>query len=194
MSAYLIYLSHLPYKEQLYWKLYNENPKTDLSARAIETDFQGRWREEVDPLNSLKRTLQELHRTNVLWWQLDQTAYDNVHYPYTDSSDEWSNEFLNLDQLIIEGFRNKWLRSKAKSMSDDFNVQYKSLKTIEIILISKDVSHDAAKGLMKPLKDVHELRTKLKGHLCNNDKKMIKRTFRTDEQIILNYVILEFIS
>ncbi|MBB1420180.1 hypothetical protein H5187_23510 [Pseudoalteromonas sp. SG44-1] len=50
VHTYLIYLSRLPYEEQLHWKQYNEKPKAPLSDRAIKTDFEGQFYEEYDPL------------------------------------------------------------------------------------------------------------------------------------------------
>jgi hypothetical protein len=53
VHTYLIYLSYLPYEEQLYWKSFNEPPKGPISKRAIQTDFKGEWDTAYDPLESL---------------------------------------------------------------------------------------------------------------------------------------------
>ena len=39
VHAYLCYLRHLPYQEQLHWKSHNEEPKGTISKRAFENDF-----------------------------------------------------------------------------------------------------------------------------------------------------------
>ncbi|MGH6897213.1 MAG: hypothetical protein ACREJ5_11810 [Geminicoccaceae bacterium] len=43
IHTYLVYLSRLPYEEQLHWKQYNEPPKAPISERAFTTDFKGKW-------------------------------------------------------------------------------------------------------------------------------------------------------
>ena len=64
IHTYLIYLSRLPYEEQLHWKQYNEKPKVSLSDRAIKRDFEGGFYQKYDPLPSLKYKLRELDRLN----------------------------------------------------------------------------------------------------------------------------------
>jgi hypothetical protein len=41
VHTYLVYLSRLPYEEQLYWRSFNEQPKGPISKRAYTTDFKG---------------------------------------------------------------------------------------------------------------------------------------------------------
>ena len=59
VHTYLIYLSRLPYEEQLYWKSFNEAPTAPISKRAFATDFQGEFYGEYDPLSSLRYALRE---------------------------------------------------------------------------------------------------------------------------------------
>lgn len=111
IHTYLIYLSHPPYEEQLHWKQFNEEPKAPISKRAFATDFEDQFYDEYDPLPSLKYKLESLHREKVDWWTLrGKDVMEKVHYPYTSSRDEWADEILNLDQLVVEGFEEKWLK------------------------------------------------------------------------------------
>jgi hypothetical protein len=57
VHTYLVYLGYLPYKEQLYWKSFNEPPKASISKRAITTDFMGEWDTSYNPLESLESVL-----------------------------------------------------------------------------------------------------------------------------------------
>ncbi|MDA0810616.1 MAG: hypothetical protein O3B68_21700 [Planctomycetota bacterium] len=101
VHAYLGYLGSLPYEEQLHWKQFNEAPKAGLSDSIIATDFRGEWSEEYEPLLNLKRKLHELDRQSVGWWVLrGEGLPDRVHYPFTDSRDEWGSELMNLDQYL----------------------------------------------------------------------------------------------
>lgn len=53
VHTYLKYLGDLPYSEQLYWKAFNERPKSPISRRAFKTDFEGQWCDDPDPLRNL---------------------------------------------------------------------------------------------------------------------------------------------
>ena len=165
VHTYLIYLSRLPYEEQLHWKQFNENPKAPISRRAITTDFEGQFIEDYDPLPSLKRKLERLHSEGAQWWALrDDNALDKVHYPYTASKDEWADEILNLGQLLVEGLQEKWLRKKAKELGCKPDNRLRALKLLEGILVAIDFEQDHAREIMAPFHIVHNLRSILKGH------------------------------
>jgi len=181
VHTYLIYLSHLPYEEQLHWKQYNEKPKAPLSKRAIKTDFDGEFWDEYDPLPSLKRKLNTLHTEEVSWWKLrDKDAPDKVHYPYTNSRDEWADEILNLDQLLIEGLEEKWLRKKAKELDANPDSRLRSLKLVEIILTTIDFEESHAREILSPFHTVHNLRSVLKGHTSGSEAEKIRKDALTE--------------
>ncbi|WP_262964286.1 hypothetical protein [Methylobacter psychrophilus] len=181
VHTYLIYLSNLPYHEQLHWKQFNENPKAPLSDRAIKTDFEGQFYEEYDPLPSLKRKLDTLYSEDVNWWKLrDQEAPGKVHYPYTNSRDEWAEEILNLDQLLVEGLEEKWLRKKAKDLKCNPDERLRALKLIEIILVAANFEEFHAREIMSSLHIVHNLRSVLKGHTSGTKAEKIRKDALTE--------------
>ena len=57
VHAYLCDLRHLPYQEQQYWRIHNEEPKGTISLRSIENDFMGEWASYETPLDRVKRTV-----------------------------------------------------------------------------------------------------------------------------------------
>ena len=176
VHTYLIYLSHLPYEEQLHWKQYNEKPKAPLSERAITTDFEGKFYDGYDPLYSLSYKLEKLHRSKVGWWTLrNEDAPKKVHYPYTSSCDEWAEEILNLDQLVVEGLEEKWLRKKAKELGRNPDTKLRELKLTEECLVAVGFEDDHAHQLMSPFHDVHNLRSILKGHASGSEAKKIRK-------------------
>jgi hypothetical protein len=67
VHTYIIYLSSLPYEEQQYWRTFNEWPKEPISKRAFQTDFEGKWSLESDPLWDLKRTVADLDKRKPHW-------------------------------------------------------------------------------------------------------------------------------
>lgn len=181
VHAYLCDLRTLPYEEQLHWKLHNERPKAPISERAFKADFEGSWDLPYDPLASLKHALRELNEKHVSWWTLrSEKLIDQAHYPLTPSADEWANEILQLDQLVIEGFETKWLRNKAQELGRIPDPQFRSLKLVEECLVALGFDEDDAKKAVAPLRTTHDLRSKLKGHASGEDALAIKRKALTD--------------
>lgn len=176
VHTYLVYLRRLPYREQLHWKAYNEAPKASISKRAFKSDFLGEWDAEYDPLDSMKSKLRSLHRQQVPWWRLrSERLIDAVHYPATSSPDEWSNEILQLDQLLIEGFEKRWLRDQAKSLGRTPPPEFGSVKMLGECLIGYGFDEDDALGVTRPFHIVHTLRSKLKGHASGEEAVKIKK-------------------
>jgi hypothetical protein len=176
VHTYLIYLSKLPYEEQLHWKQYNEEPKAPLSKRAFTTDFEGEFYDEYDPLYSLKEKLENLHREKVGWWKLrGENILERVNYPFTDSHDEWANEILYLDQLLVEGFVEKWLRKKALELGRTPDIRLRALKLAEECLVGLGFEADHAYQLLSPFHNVHNLRSVLKGHVAGNEASEMRK-------------------
>ena len=173
VHTYLIYLSRLPYDEQLHWKQYNEVPKGPISKRAFKTDFAADWSyAEYDPLTTLKTRLGSLR---CRWWKLrSQDAMDWAHYPVTQSNDEWRNEILTLDQLVVEGFEEKWLRKFALRLGRTPNPKMRSLALLEECLIGIGVEDENARSIVFPLRRLSEHRNKLRGHAAVNSARLLK--------------------
>jgi hypothetical protein len=171
----LIYLSRLPYKEQLYWKSFNEEPRSAISRRAFRSDFEGEFWDEYEPLSSLKHRLQQIDKRKVAWWTLRSgDLMERVHYPATPSPDEWANEILALDQLLVEGFEEKWLRQRATELMRTPELQWRSLKLIEDCLVGLGFESEHAANIVAPLREVHDLRSKLKGHAADNTRRELR--------------------
>ena len=176
VHTYLVYLRDLPYEEQLYWKSYNEPPKGPLSKRAFKTDFEGCWHTEYDALTSLVQALRGLHDSKVPWWTLrSEKLLEQVHYPVTSSADEWANEVLLLDQLVVEGFETKWLRNEAQKRGRVLQPNFASLKVTEELLLGLGFEALDASNVMNPLRFLHDLRSKLKGHASGKEALEIRQ-------------------
>jgi hypothetical protein len=172
VHTYLVYLRSLPYEEQLHWKQYNEEPKGPISKRAFKTDIEGNWADDYDPLLDLKRKLRDLASSEVTWWKLrDRATMDKVNYPVTTSADEWADELLYLDQLVVEGFDEKVLRSRCA----EADLRIKSLGLLERCLIQYGFDDLRAREIIKPFRDIHELRSKVKGHANGSDAKALRQ-------------------
>lgn len=183
VHTYLRYLGQLPYKEQLYWRSFNEWPKAPISRRAWTIDFKGEVFTEYDSLNSLKYKIRELDKSPPSWWQArGEKLLDAAHYPATTAANEWANEILSLDQLVIEGFKVKDLSALAKAMGRTVRPEWQSLKLLEECLIGSGVEHDDIRSTMSAFRTLHELRTILKGHATDTRterQKHARATFGT---------------
>ena len=174
--AYLCDLNKLPYSEQLHWKTFNELPKAGLPQRTIDTDFLGRWPDEEDPLIRLRTLLSKLSKQDIGWWTLKgDNSLESLNYPYSNSTDEWEEEILKLDQVIIEGFNEKWLRKKAAELGILTDPSYRSLKLIEELLKGFGYEEDHAKSIMSPFREIHNLRSKLKGHTSGEEAALLRK-------------------
>jgi hypothetical protein len=181
VHTYLIYLQRLPYDEQLYWKSYNEEPKAPISKRAFTTDFKGDWHSEYDPLASLKEKVLKLDHDQVPWWTLrSEQLPSRVHYPVTTSPDEWANEILQLDQMLVEGFETQWLRKRAIELGRSPDPKFQSLKLVEECLMGLGFEEAGARDVTAPMHNLHWLRSKLKGHASGDEATAIRKQVLTE--------------
>jgi hypothetical protein len=176
VHTYIVYLRHLPFEEQLHWKSYNEPPKGPISQRAMATDFQGNWDSAYDPLESLKEAFRYLNRRQVRWWRMRAAnLMDLVHHPVTNAADEWASELLHLDQLTVEGFDRKSLRLQAERLGRMPELEWRSLKLVEECLVGLGFEDDHARQILASFREVHGLRSKLKGHASGEEATAIKK-------------------
>ncbi len=176
VHTYLVYLRNLPYEEQLHWRAYNEAPNGKLSKRAFTTDFKGEWDLEYDPLVSLRNAIRELNQQMPAWWiARPDKLLGRLHYAVTSSAEEWANEILHLDQVLVEGLNTKWLRVKAGQMGRALKPEYASLKLLEECLIGIGFGEPDAQNTVKPLRELHNLRSKQKGHTQGEDAETLRK-------------------
>ncbi len=163
VHAYICDLRRLPHSEQLHWQSYNESPKGAISKRAYDSDFAGKWSNHPDPLGDIKRVLDEWDSRNVNWWSLkDASLMDRVTLPITNSTDEWSDSFLELSKLVIEGFSKKAISQKLKSLNILFDATEGPFALLEKLLRhSHALESDEKLGF---LREAQQIRTKTKGH------------------------------
>ena len=143
VHAYICDLRSLPYKEQLYWLSFNEEPKAGISERAIRNDFQG---ELADP-SPLEDVVSIARRwaaeSGCIWWELREEALlERVHIPRTGSRDEWASAFGLLANLVIEGFQVKAIRARLEETNIAFGKDDKSLALLEKFLIGHNKLED----------------------------------------------------
>ncbi|MCL6699096.1 hypothetical protein LZ496_09930 [Sphingomonas sp. NSE70-1] len=181
VHAYLCDLAMLPYKEQLYWQSFNEWPKGPISKRAFETDILGKFTSIEDPVMDLKYEIEKIDGLKPEWWLVrGQRLASTLHYPITTSIEEWANAILALDQLVVEGFSPKSLRKRLKDANRSFDKQWGSVRLLQECLICVGIDEDDAIDIVEPLKALHHLRSKVKGHSSESERQQLIRAARTE--------------
>lgn len=181
VHAYLYDLATLPYSEQLYWQSFNEWPKAGISKRAFETDFEGNFSTMPDPLLDLKYEVSKLDKLAPDWWKpRGEAAAQAVHYPVTASPEEWANAMLALDQLVVEGFVVKALRTRLQVQGRKPDGSWGSLRLLQGWLEQSGLDAEDAAATVEPLKRVHFLRSKAKGHLAETEKQALIKLARKE--------------
>ena len=165
VHAYIRDLRELPYKEQLYWESFNEEPKGTISRRAMANDFEGRWWSTDDPLLEIKERLRSWERDNVWWWRSKRgSLYEAVSYPSGDNRDEWGESFLNLCKLVIEGFPKRNLTEYLVKHAITYEKQEGTLKLLQKMIQSNLGCKEGGVAILSGLNYAQEIRTKVKSH------------------------------
>ena len=184
VHAYIGDLARLPIEEQRYWQSFNEWPKGSISKRAHENDIKGEFSSEYDPLQILKYKIRKLNDAPPAWWLPRSPEHLNAaRYPATDSTFEWANEILALDQLVVEGFQVKFLRKVLEDKGAEAESSWASLRVLGAILVATGLSEGEAKTTLTPLSKLHGLRNKLRAHSSihekNNEERLARSTHGT---------------
>jgi hypothetical protein len=180
VHTYIGYLADLPIEEQRYWQAFNEWPKGPISKRAHENDILGEWSSAYDSLNAIKSKVRTLDQTAPAWWKVrGDVLSDAARYPATDSVSEWANEILALDQLLVEGFLVKPIKTLAVAAGATIETNWASLKVLEEYLAATGHTLEEAKNIVAPLRKLHSLRSQTKGHGAVSERRNEERAARS---------------
>jgi hypothetical protein len=169
--TYLCYLGDLPYKEQLHWKQYNDNPKAGISERALKTDFKAEWDLSYEPLSELKASLEELSKNkSELWACRDSSLYTQLNYVVSDSVKEWADEIQTLDKLVVEGLNHSYLKKMGESLKC-YKPNLGSIKLLGAILQARGINNQEIEQIISPLGEIQFLRTKFSAHVSDTTEK-----------------------
>lgn len=175
VHTYIKYLGDLPHSEQLYWKSFNEEPRSPISARALATDFKGEWYEVPDPLRDLQASLTDLHTSRVKWFTLrEPDLVKQLHYPLTPSAKAWSDILTALAKLVVEGFERKFFEEQVKSKGAKGDPQWGSIRWVQEAMKTSGTSDEIIDEVIVPLRTVQELRTKLGAHSGGSEADSIR--------------------
>jgi hypothetical protein len=170
VHAYLIDLARLPYQEQLHWKAANVPPEGSISERAFRNDFKGEWFSADDPLEDLKRHLIEFPKAEqqgreVAIWAASEDAkargFPRLTYVVTESTKEWEDQILELNKVLVEGFKKPALKLAAKALGadDDTTAQFGTLRLLRFCLEKRGVEPEVINDSVGPLQELNDLRS-----------------------------------
>lgn len=163
VHTYICYLRTLPHDEQLYWRSFNEKPKSGISERAFQADFEGEWSDIITPLEKVLHIARTWADSDSEWWSLQhEVLLERVNTPRSSSRDEWARAFSDLAKLIVEGFQVKAIRSRLEKSSIAFELEEKSLKLMERFLIAHNALADGMR--LSSLRTVQDIRSKVSSH------------------------------
>lgn len=182
VCVYIKDLSYLPYKEQLHWKSYNENPKTGLSEIAIRRHFYGEWIDDKDPLLDLKKELTKdiVIDAETIWKSPDQSEIDKIFYLTADIQKEWEIDILIIRSVVIESFNEKAIRSllKKKKMDLTGKADWRSLKLLEYYLTESNFNNIAIQQVMDPFFEINRIRSKISSHRTGKEAEVIIKNIK----------------
>ena len=83
---------------------------------------------------------------------------------------------MALDKLLVEGFEEKWLRNKAIELGQTPLASDGSVLLVARCLQALGFDEEHAKNTVSPLRTLHYLRTKLKGHVSGSEADSIRKS------------------
>lgn len=161
-------ISLIPYIEQRRWEVFNEEPKGPVSRGFAQSQFLGKFPDEVDPFSKLNYTLDNFPSVKVDCENIDLWRYVGVANTrktnrlapvLTESSKEWADQIGELYRILIEGFQLESIRTISNRL-DCFKKDLKSIKLLSVCLETIDIDHSDIDAITKPLQELIEIRNK----------------------------------
>ena len=175
VHAYICYLRNLPHAEQLHWLSFNEEPKAGISKRAVVNDFEGEFVDFSPPLRQLIATARKWDEKRTFYWTLrDRSLLDQISTPLTASREEWSEAFMDLSKLVVEGFEVAYLRGKLDAAGVAYGPSDQSIALLEKLRAAAEKSASVAP--FEGLRTVQRIRSKVKGHAGSSEAKQIAQS------------------
>jgi hypothetical protein len=197
IQVYLIDLSHLPYKEQLYWKAFNENPKAGISEHVYKRDFLASWDLPRDPLEALKQIIKDFPTANYCGEKLvilrspKEKQLAKLTYVMSDSTKEWEDQILELAKVLGDGLNKTSLRKIAKHLQCD-DPHAGSINLLKRCLEAKKLETEIIQSIIQPLQTIFALRSTGIAHtgreapevnLQNHHRKLVEDCEKSMEQL-----------
>ena len=184
VHAYICDLRNLPYTEQIYWRGFNEEPKSGISEQAFTNDFEGRYWSSMNPFQSLRDTLRNLKAE---WWSLkDEDLLEKVTLPIANNKDEWAEACMNISKLVIEGLSKKYIKKHLRENSQSVDNQHGSLRLFEQALYH--FYEDEEDQKLATMKKLQAIRSKVRGHSAGSEgTELVSEALRVHENFTSHF-------
>ena len=182
-------LCHLPYTEQLHWRMHNVLPEGGVSETFYGRNFEGLWMNSDQPDLLFKQHYELLQRAcdECLGWQLlkplgpgDEYRLKRIRVPSTDEQCLFDDLVGDLQTVLIESLDVKSLKKLLLSASRE---QLKSSGSIALLkeVLSSRVGK-ASNLSVAFLEKLQRLRSKGSSHRKGTDYQKIASHFGVDSQ------------
>lgn len=169
-------LGRIPYKEQQYWRIYNEKPYGEVNDKFIKRQLMSQW---TDAIGSEKKLFELIERLNkyfkekygdCLFKELsegDKQLKTAFIIPSNNSIPVYQTYLMQLCKITCERINTKLISTivgKDKVLSED-GKQLKSLKQLQVLfefLVSEN-----GEGVYESLRKIQNCRNKLAGHAAS---------------------------
>src|SRR5262249_45324990 len=112
---------------------------------------------------------QENERT---WWTLrDEELLHRANPPLASSREEWSDAFMDLSQLVVEGFEAKAIRKMLERSGKPYDAKDQTIALLEKLITHKMGAAETVS--LAGLRAAQQIRSKVKGHAGSREGRQI---------------------
>lgn len=195
-------LGSLPIVDQLYWKSFNEEPKSNLSLKMVKNIFKGEWF-ELDSLDNFKNLLRNFPKCYIkckeyeFWIEPNSSkphTLDDLNYVKINSKEYWESEIITLYLNLIEGLQINTIKLISKKLSC-YNKELKSIKQFKECLYKQNiVPNKEIDQIISPLQRLDFYRSKVISHNTSNEYPTGNLNDNFEELLNDCYISIKFIS
>ena len=182
-------LCHLPYTEQLHWRMHNVLPEGGWSETSSDRDINGLWMDSDQPDLLFKQHYELLQRAcdECLGWQLlkplgsgDAYRLQRMRVPSTDEQCLFDDLVGDLQTVLIESLDVKSLKKLLPPASREQLKSKGSIALLKEVLISREGEESNLSVAF--LGKLQQLRSKGSSHRKGTDYQKIASHFGVDSQ------------
>lgn len=183
-------LGKIPYKEQQYWKSFNESPKGKMEQKFFTRQILNLWTDPSRLESQLIHSLQVANKYTIkkynapIFWELskaDTEIYGSFVIPTNLSIPEYQQFLMKLCKLTVESINTKLFEFV---MGDKYDSNKGSIGQLDDFL--KFIALDSESIIYSSIKKVYNSRNKLAGHRAS--MKEYNKVWKRNEDFEVNTI------